>query len=316
MNNDEIINKLLESAELASQGTDAASHLYDTDVPKLLLHENKIVDMKTIPGIEVNAKETEHGIKAEVKIKKGYKINKPIYLCFGVLEDSFEQDIDMHFIAEENSDSKVYVFCSFPQGKEVKHIMKGLFELRDKAKFHYQEFHYHGEEGAFVNTKIDVLLGKKSSFLTTFSLLYGTVGALNYVVNGKLDDNSKFVSVARVKSKKQDKVLVNENAELNGVESATVLKSRLVASGDSHAKFIGKVIGKGDNSKGHVDCKEILLDNGVAETIPQLRVVNKRARLTHEAAIGSVDKKELETLEARGLSREEATDLIVRGMLD
>jgi Fe-S cluster assembly scaffold protein SufB len=37
--------------------------------------------------------------------------------------------------------------------------------------------------------------------------------------------------------------------------------------------------------------------------------------VTHEAAIGTVNRKELETLMARGLSEKEAVDLIIRGML-
>jgi Fe-S cluster assembly scaffold protein SufB len=37
--------------------------------------------------------------------------------------------------------------------------------------------------------------------------------------------------------------------------------------------------------------------------------------LTHEAAIGSVDKKQVETLMARGLTEDEAVDVVVRGML-
>ena len=37
--------------------------------------------------------------------------------------------------------------------------------------------------------------------------------------------------------------------------------------------------------------------------------------MTHEAALGTVDKKELETLMARGLDEETAVDVIIRGML-
>jgi Fe-S cluster assembly scaffold protein SufB len=44
-------------------------------------------------------------------------------------------------------------------------------------------------------------------------------------------------------------------------------------------------------------------------------VRDDQARVTHEAAIGSVSKKELETLMARGLDEEEAVDIIIRGML-
>jgi uncharacterized protein len=44
-------------------------------------------------------------------------------------------------------------------------------------------------------------------------------------------------------------------------------------------------------------------------------IVDGRAKLTHEAAIGSVDKKQVETLLARGLTEEEAVDAVVKGML-
>ena len=46
-----------------------------------------------------------------------------------------------------------------------------------------------------------------------------------------------------------------------------------------------------------------------------VRVTHPEAELTHEAAIGTVDKKELETLLSRGLTEERAVDVIVRGML-
>jgi len=45
-------------------------------------------------------------------------------------------------------------------------------------------------------------------------------------------------------------------------------------------------------------------------------VVNdETAKVTHEAAIGSIDKKQLETLMARGLTEDEAVDVIVQVML-
>ncbi|HWQ45065.1 MAG TPA: SufD family Fe-S cluster assembly protein [Methanosarcina barkeri] len=37
--------------------------------------------------------------------------------------------------------------------------------------------------------------------------------------------------------------------------------------------------------------------------------------VTHEAAIGCVDKKEIETLMARGLEEDDSIDIIVKGML-
>ncbi|MDX9710883.1 MAG: SufD family Fe-S cluster assembly protein, partial [Trichloromonas sp.] len=50
-------------------------------------------------------------------------------------------------------------------------------------------------------------------------------------------------------------------------------------------------------------------------TMPELYVKNEKAELTHEASIGRVNVKQMETLMSKGLSEEEATDMIVKGML-
>jgi Fe-S cluster assembly scaffold protein SufB len=68
-------------------------------------------------------------------------------------------------------------------------------------------------------------------------------------------------------------------------------------------------------ARGHVDCREIVKDHAVASAIPIVNVTHPLAKVTHEAAIGSVDQKELETLMAHGLNPEQATELIVSGML-
>jgi Fe-S cluster assembly scaffold protein SufB len=53
----------------------------------------------------------------------------------------------------------------------------------------------------------------------------------------------------------------------------------------------------------------------VASAVPLARVVHPLAKVTHEAAIGTVDRKQLETLMARGLTPDEAVDMIVKGVL-
>jgi Fe-S cluster assembly scaffold protein SufB len=68
-------------------------------------------------------------------------------------------------------------------------------------------------------------------------------------------------------------------------------------------------------ARGHVDCKEIVQGQGVARAVPIVEVNHPTAHVTHEAAIGRVDSKQLETLMARGLSEDEAVELIIEGLL-
>ena len=84
----------------------------------------------------------------------------------------------------------------------------------------------------------------------------------------------------------------------------------------ARAEVKGETYGNAPHARGHVDCIELV--NGtqaVAVAIPIVSVTNEMAKVTHEAAIGSIDRRQVETLMARGLDENEAVDVIVRGIL-
>jgi len=56
-------------------------------------------------------------------------------------------------------------------------------------------------------------------------------------------------------------------------------------------------------------------DNAIAKAVPIVEVKHPKAHVTHEAAIGSVDSKQLETLMSRGLTENEAVEFIIQGLL-
>jgi hypothetical protein len=56
-------------------------------------------------------------------------------------------------------------------------------------------------------------------------------------------------------------------------------------------------------------------DRAVARAVPIVQVDHPQAHVTHEAAIGSVDSKQLQTLMSRGLSEDDATEMIIDGLL-
>lgn len=64
-----------------------------------------------------------------------------------------------------------------------------------------------------------------------------------------------------------------------------------------------------------MDCVEIVQGNAKAKAIPIVDVLNESAKVTHEASIGRIDKKQVETLMARGLEEEKAIDMVVGGIL-
>jgi Fe-S cluster assembly scaffold protein SufB len=68
--------------------------------------------------------------------------------------------------------------------------------------------------------------------------------------------------------------------------------------------------------KGHLECRGLLLgDEGTIHAIPELTGRLPGIDLSHEAAVGKIAEEEVEYLMSRGLTRDEATAMIVRGFL-
>ena len=122
--------------------------------------------------------------------------------------------------------------------------------------------------------------------------------------------------IAKVYGKKDDIIKITEKVNLNGNGARSLLKTRVVLRDRASAEVIGETYGNAPYARGHVDCIELV--NGteaVARAIPIVEVTNEKAKVTHEAAIGSIDRRQIETLMARGLDEDEAVDVIVRGIL-
>jgi hypothetical protein len=120
------------------------------------------------------------------------------------------------------------------------------------------------------------------------------------------------LNLARIKD---DDIQVREVVRLNGTGARGLAKARIAVRDRAHSRIFTEAEGNAPGAQGHMDCAEIVRDAAVAENTPRVVVRNDQARVTHEAAIGTVNKKELETLMARGLDEDAAVDVIIRGML-
>lgn len=112
-----------------------------------------------------------------------------------------------------------------------------------------------------------------------------------------------------------DDIKIKERVMLSGRDSRGLIKTRVALEDEAKAEVIGITKGNAEGARGHVDCMEIVKDNAIAKAVPIVNVIHTSAKVTHEAAIGSVDKRQMETLMAHGLTPEEAVDVIVKGVL-
>ena len=290
--------------------------LKNKNITHLAINLNKIVSENSVPGLLLEVKEMKNGVNIKMAVSKDVKIKEPIHLCFGLTHEQALQKINLNILVSKNAKICVIAHCLFPQAIKVKHIMKARIRIKENATYVYKEKHFHGVQGGVkVDAKTIVKLDKRAIYKNTFVLIEGSVGKLNldYNVTGKEESVAELMT--KVSGSGKDIIKVREVNNLIGEKARGVLSSKIAVCDDAKAEVYNVMKATAPYAVGHIDCQEIIQDNGEATSIPIVKVNNSKARITHETAIGSVDQKQLETLMARGLNRNEATKAIIAGLM-
>jgi Fe-S cluster assembly scaffold protein SufB len=188
--------------------------------------------------------------------------------------------------------------------------------IGENAEYAYIERHVHGPRGGVrVMPKARVRLKEGARFRTDFELIKGMVGNIDIDYEALCEAETILEMTARVSGRGRDVIKINEKCTLTGEHARGVLTTNIAVREQAQAFIKNTLIAKAAGARGHVDCREIIQDEGIAKAIPIVEVHHPKAHVTHEAAIGSVDSKQLETLMARGLKEVDATDLIIEGLL-
>lgn len=291
--------------------------LHDKKIGSLVINENKVLIANAVEGavMETDAKDGELFIN--LRIKAGYKFEDPLHLCFGVLSPEAAQKININLVTEEDSQVSIRAHCVFPNAVDVLHAMDAKITIGPRSKYSYNEVHYHGEKGLVrVIPNAKIVLEDGAQLVNTFTLVQGAVGKMKFDYDVECRDNSLCHMIAKVYGKFNDDITIRERAHLLGANSHGILETRMVIRDNARSEIYNEIVGEGDGARGHMDCTEIIAGrNARAKAIPIAIVVNDRAKVTHEAAIGSIDSDQLNLLMSRGLTPDQATEVIVNGLL-
>jgi Fe-S cluster assembly scaffold protein SufB len=291
------------------------SVLANPDVAHLVVHGNSVSGMHAVDGLDVQVAEKE-GILIRITVEEGFVIKNPVHLCFGVLDRAGNQGINLVIDARARSSVSVLAHCVFPNAVDVTHAMDARIHVHAHARYEYRERHIHGLGGGVkVYPRARVTLEDDARFSTDFELIEGRVGLIDIDYEVTCSERSVMEMTAKISGRGDDAIRIREVGNLNGRNSRGVLTSRVAVTGKARADVYNKLVASAPHARGHVDCKEIVQAGAVASAVPVVEVRHPQARITHEAAIGSVDAKQLETLMSRGLAEEEAVELIIRGLL-
>ncbi|MBF0377101.1 MAG: SufD family Fe-S cluster assembly protein [Desulfamplus sp.] len=249
-----------------------------------------------------------------IGIKKGVKALKPLQTCLHIAKEKFSQKVHNIVIAEEDSEIHIIAGCSTSDHlKSGLHIGVSEFYVKKGATLKYTMIHDWGED-VYVRPKTAVHIDEGGVFISNYISLK-PVGSIvsNPVITLEKNATARINSI--MVASKGTYMDMGSIVNLNGSGARAEIISRAIVAGGTIISR-GHLIGKESGVKGHLECKGLILKDGLLHAIPELSGYTSGVEMSHEAAVGKIDKREIEYLMARGLNEEEAVSTIVRGFLN
>ena len=302
-------------AALSSVYADAAA-LTDRGTSHVVVDGHAVVSRHAVAGVGVRVEERMDNVSVELLVAKEARIENPIHTCIGFLQPRGTQQVNIRLRLEPRSSATILAHCLFPNAEIGSHAMNAGVELEEGSELHYLERHYHGIAGGMVVwPKVDVRVNSGARYFSDFSLTEGPVGRLELCQRVQTAEDAVAEITARISGRAKDEIRIRDELVLAGKSSRGLIRTRIALAGDARGEVIGITRGQAEAARGHMDCMELVRDRAVARAEPIVDVSHPLAKVTHEAAVGTVDQDQLETLMAHGLSPEEAVDVIVKGIL-
>lgn len=216
-------------------------------------------------------------------------------------------------IIEENISAKLYNTCaSTKPNLNGKHFGQTKIIVKNNASLTLNHFQNWGKKDTVVS-QTDLILNQNSEVV--FNQKCSNVPKILKMTNRNfLAENTSLNYLTHLLSNSGN-IKIYDDTYLNGEKSKGISRIRLIGKKNSNIYARSRMIAN-TSGTGHVDCMGLLLDqNSIITAIPELINKNKEASLTHEASIGKISDEILYYLRSRGLTEDQAIDLVVNGFL-
>jgi Fe-S cluster assembly scaffold protein SufB len=232
------------------------------------------------------------------------QIAKPVQSCLYIARERFSQNVH-----------KVITGCATsPHLVSGMHVGVSEFYVKKGAQLHFTMIHDWGEQ-VNVRPRTAVYVESGGIFVSNYISLK-PVGSLQmnpvtYLAGEGAVARFNSVLVAG----KGCHLDVGSRVFLNAPGTRAEIISRAIAAGGTILAR-GELVGNAPHIKAHLECKGLILKEGLMHAIPELRGYIPGVEMSHEAAVGKIDQREIEYLMARGIDEDEAVSTIVRGFLN
>ena len=250
-----------------------------------------------------------------IRTMPGVKMDAPLQSCLYISKEKFAQHVHNLVIAEPDSELKIITGCATaPHLNSGLHIGVSEFYVKKGAKLIYTMIHDWGKQ-VDVRPRTVVHVEEGGVYISNYISLK-PVGSLQMYPSVYLDGPGARARLNSVIVAGEGSHLdIGSRVFLNAEKTRAEIISRGITLGGTIIAR-GNLIGKVAGVRAHLECKGLLLKNGLMHAIPEIEGYVPGVELSHEAAVGKINPEEIEYLMARGMDEETAISTIVRGFLN
>lgn len=249
-----------------------------------------------------------------VRTQPGAKIKEPVQSCLFIKGQKVGQNVHNIVIVEEDSELHIITGCSVSsETKEGVHLGISEFYVKKGGKLTFTMIHNWGEN-VTVRPRTKGIVEEGGQFLSNYVLLKPVKNLQSYPTINLAGKGAvgRFNSI--IVAPKGSYINSGSRLLLNAPDTRGEIIARTITTGGTIINP-GHIAGHAVPAKGHLECKGLILGDGVIHAVPELEGTIEGCELSHEAAVGKIAQEEIEYLMARGLDEDEATSTIVRGFL-
>ncbi|MES1947377.1 cysteine desulfurase activator complex subunit SufB [Salinisphaera sp. C84B14] len=258
-----------------------------------------------------------------VYIPEGVRCPMELSTYFRINAENTGQFERTLIIAEKGSHVSYLEGCTAPQ-RDENQLHAAVVELvaEDDAEIKYSTVQnwYPGDEngkGGIYNfvTKRGECRGERSKISWT-QVETGSAITWKYPSCVLTGDNSvgEFYSVAVTRGMQQADTGTKMIHVGKNTKSTIIAKGISAARGEQSYRGLVKILPSADNARNFTQCDSLLIgDKCGAHTFPYVETKNSTAKLEHEATTSKIGEDQMFYCQQRGLSEEDAVNLIVNG---
>ena len=253
-----------------------------------------------------------------IYVPKGVHLDKPLQSYFRINNERTGQFERTLIIVDEGADIHYVEGCTAPIYSKAS-LHTGVVEIVVLKNARCRYTTVQNWSNNIINMVTQRALVKENGLMEWVDGNIGSMTTMKYpacILNGDRARGSTISIAVGGKGQYQD---AGARMIHIGKNTSSTIISKSIVHGGGVANYRGTVrfMPNATGSKSHVECDTLILDEeSRSDTIPNNQTKNNDSYIEHEATVSKISEEQLFYLMSRGLTKEQATQMIVMGFIE